>query len=251
MKYLILILACLTVCPGVALAQCGTTYRTRTYSSYSTYVAPTYVAPVAVKKVEVVKEIVPVFLKYAAIIPVVEFPTYGAYYAPPYPVPAPGQYAPQGQPGQPAAPGQGAQANGQSAELRQILDLMRSFDERLRRLEEKSGKAAPMTEPKKEEASLPDVRKINASKCALCHQAGNEASGGKFILSDAQGQIARLNNEQLLSLSDHVYAGTMPKLNARARQAGITALSDAEAAAWMREITRQRKLNASLSRREL
>lgn len=242
------------------LGQCGTAYRSRvvSYSSYS-YATPTYstyVAPAVVKKeVAVVEKVVtPVFLRYVAVIPFVEVPSYGAQYAPQQ-YPALPQY--NGQPQQQQAPNPAAQSNGQSSELRQVLnavqgitDTLRAQDARIRDIEEYlkrtpiAPKAIPKEkapEPKREESSLPDVRQIAAKKCAACHAEGNEAGGGKFVLLDKAGNLLTLKTDNLLSMSEHVYAGTMPPKTSKAKAVGVEPLTDQEAGAFMAWIASQRK----------
>jgi hypothetical protein len=275
----VLSLVCTVLMSNLAFGQCASTYRARTYSSYSTYnyvtptyVAPTYVAPyvapVVKKEVVVEKVVVPVFNKYVAVIPIVEFPTYGAFYSAPYnpyaypPNPA-GGFAGGTQPN-PGVPNPGVRAaappapTAQSDDIRQILDLMKGLDSRIRRLEDGSAprgvpKEAPKELPKKEEdgpASAPGVREIILKKCAGCHSKSNADKYGAekdkkgIVLCDEEGNLLNLSVELISSSQDHVYANTMPKVNARSKELKITPLTDTEAGVIMAELSRLRKLKS-------
>lgn len=225
---------------------CGSyrTFRGSTYYSYPTYstsYAPTYSAPVTYSTpyvAPVVKKVVEHkdeyhYLKFVAVVPLVELPTYSAVYTPPYaPLSAPG------------GTHKGGGASGSDPVLKEILDLVKGYDARLKALEAKSpGPLAPKTDTPAKEPSIPDVKQVNQQKCAMCHQRGNEANGGSFILSEKDGSIARLNNEQLGELDEQLSTNKMPKLNAKSKAAGITELNDQEYASWRQEISRQRALN--------
>jgi hypothetical protein len=216
---------------------------------YSTpYVAPyvaSYVPPMVKKVVEYKKED-PYYLKFVAVVPLVELPTYSAYYTPPY------------NPVQP--PPSQAQTRGLSKEdFKEIVDLIKGLDSRMKALEGKApltplapadskldsktdGKADGKTDAKVD-TKIPDIRLVNQQKCAICHQRGNEAKGGRFILSEADGSIVRLNNEQLGELDEQLSTNAMPKINATSKAAKITPLTDEEYAAFRQEISRQRAIN--------
>jgi hypothetical protein len=266
MKYLMILTVLSGVCvlsfisPAKTQAQtCGSyrvyrpsySYSTYSYPTYSTpaysapvvshtpYVAP-YVAPV-VKKVVNYKDDYHL-LKFVAVVPLVELPTYSAVYTPPY------------NPLQVNQGNQGNQSKQDSEQLKQIVELLKGYEARFKALEAKQAAVSPKETPKdypkdtpkdtpRDEPKIPDVRQVNTQKCALCHQRGNEAVGGKFILSEADGSIVRLNNEQLGELDEQLSTNQMPKLNVKSKQAGITQLSDVEYASWRQEISRQRALN--------
>lgn len=208
MKSILIGLLCVLVPASPALAQCGTVYRSRV--SYApTYHAPVYHEPV----VKVVKEIA-----YQAVIPVFQleirkFNTYGAVYLPPVPVPDPA-----------APPAPAATATGvPSSEMRQVLDIIKGFDARLRALEERAGpatKAIPKEVPKseKKEAApdekgakldIPDVHLVAQKNCAACHDAkqGEEAAG-----SAVSGPVIVTKGGKLAKMPDRHKTLTLVKL---------------------------------------
>lgn len=216
-------------------AQCAT-YSSARYATYST---PTYYEAPIVKK-KVVEEIV--FQRYIAVLPLLDLPTYGAYYVAPPPTAA----APAVAPAPAAAPT--AQPCGDMA---RVLKLLESMDDRIRRLEG-GGASAPGREPVSPPPRAPgkvDLRQINQQKCSACHQQGNEAKGGDFVLSDASGSIVKLTDGQLADLQTHVVKGSMPKMNATSRAVGITPLTDDEAEAWIEEARRQRAVNRAATKK--
>lgn len=255
MKYLVTFgvslvvgLFALVLTPTATADHCATprvTYRAPYVApSYHvpTYVAPTYHAPVTYNHTPVVKKVVnydykkddAYYLKFVAVVPLVELPTYSAVYTPPY---APVQAPPNRQ---------------SNEDLKKVLDAIKELGVRVRALEGRTtpaptaptttppvGSAAPATTP----PTIPDVKLVNKNKCALCHERGSEASGGGFVLSEKDGTIVRMTSEQLAELDEQIYANKMPKLNAKAKAKGITSLNDLEYAAFRNEITRQRALN--------
>lgn len=236
------------VSPPDANAQSCGSYRTYR-ASYPTYSYPTYSAPVTYSApytssytapyvAPVVKKVVEhkddyYLLKFVAVAPLVELPTYSAVYVPPY---SPLQH-----------PNPASNQNQNKDDMKQVLELLKGYETRFKAIEDKlKGTVAPVTptpDGKTSEPKIPDVKEVNSKKCAVCHQRGNEASGGKFVLSEADGSIVRLNNEQLGELDEQLSTNAMPKLNVKSKQAGITQLSDVEYAAWRQEISRQRALN--------
>lgn len=246
MKYALTLFAALLVISSANAQTCGSyrVYRTQAaystpYVSYSTpvtYSTP-YVAPVVKKVVEYKKED-PYYLKFVAVVPLVELPTYSAYYTPPY---------------SPVAPPPSVAKGMSKEDLKEIVDLIKGLDNRMKALEGRTeGKATPLApvdpkvDPKTEgkaDSKIPDVRLVNQQKCAICHQRGNESKGGRFILSEADGSIVRLNNEQLGELDEQLSTNAMPKINATSKAAKITPLTDEEYAAFRQEISRQRALN--------
>jgi hypothetical protein len=218
--------------PSYSYSYSTPTYYAPSYStpSYSTpYVAP-YVAPVVKKVVEHKDEAY--YLKFIAVVPLVELPTYSAAYVPPYsPLQAPKK---------------------DDEQLKQILELLKSYDARFKALEGKASlppqatqQAPGVTQTPKdgEQPKIPDVRAVNALKCAMCHERGKEANGGGLVLSEKNGSLVRLNNEQLGELDEQLSTNKMPKLNAKSKAAGITELADVEYASFRQEISRQRALN--------
>lgn len=254
-RFVLAVLFCLSA--ATAQAQC----RVRCVGPAApvVYATPsaTYVEPVVIKKAavveKVVEKIVPFFPRYVAIWPILEFPTYGTQAVPGYqfedgpghlPTPAfpPRQPAPQNPPG--AAPQSGG-------ELRQILELLQKQDARLRVLEEKilktpAGAKKDKVEEEPSNAPLPDVNAVLTNKCAGCHKEGNEQHGAKFVLLTKDGKIVDLTNDQLLGMSERVYAGTMPPAdNPRTNELGIKPLTNSEAGAIMKMLSQKRKKGAS------
>lgn len=230
----------LTLVSPVKAQTCASyrTYRTpyvsSAYSSAyygSSYSAPVYsapyVAPVVKKIVEHKDEAV--YLRFVAVVPLVELPTYSAAYVPPY------------------NPLQTAQAKHNDDQFKQILEILKAYETRFKALEGKQGTPQPLGStqtPKEADApKIPDVRAVNAQKCVMCHERGKEAGGGGFVLSEKDGSLVRLNNEQLGELDEQLSTNKMPKLNAKSKAAGVTELTDVEYASFRQEISRQRALN--------
>lgn len=227
----------LTLCVHSCRAQsCGSYGRSyqRSYSSYSSYSAPSY-STYAPAKVVVKKDVYaePAYFRYLLALPLVEVPTYGAAYAPPPPALAQPQALPQSQ-GQPS---QMQQILSQQGQILTSLDkLAKSVDALNARVEkiERTRQPQPQAQPKQQQAppqvnGLKAAQLVNQQKCAACHQKGNEAHGGDFVLSDEKGNFLKLTDKQLVSMQRQLTRGTMPKLNKRASEHQITALRKEEA----------------------
>lgn len=238
--------------PKAEAGNCGgytrsysTTYQAHGYKVATNYAAANHNA-YAAKDYEVV------FQKFLAVVPLAVYPSYSAVYAPPPPV-APGQ------PGQPADPARQQQSQGELQQvltgLKEVTTTLRDFDSRLRILESRQGvqpapQALPQPQalpkqpaPKQGAQAAPKQHtfaSVNASHCAACHAKGNEANGGEFVLSDAQGKMVKLTDAQVGKMSKVLLRGTMPKLNEYAAKHGITArLTEAESQAILEEVDRQ------------
>lgn len=231
----------------VANAQCYET-RSRTYYSYS---SGAYIAP----KAKVYTEYAPVYQKFLAVIPLVEYPTYSAVYAPPVPVTS----APvQGVNPMPNPAAQTLQSNELKIaleaikkigeDMRSVSTALTEFDKRLRRLEERqpvqplppAKQAEPGPKPKEEPSAA--LKALNARACAMCHERGKESNGGDFVLSEPNGSIVKLTGEQLTAMQRMLNPERpkMPKLTEAAKKAGITShLNEEETKLWYREIDRQ------------
>lgn len=163
--------------------------------SYSYYPSKTYVS----KKVVVE----PVYTKFVAVIPLVEFPTYSAVYVPP--VAQGPAVVPPAPPQQPAQP----QANN---DLKQVMEMLKSMDARLQRLE-----AQPLAQPQQPREGPKGPQGpvgVMQAKCASCHEAASAADkGGNFTLF-VQGKLAPLQPVQQNKLMKRVAGGTMPPKDA-------------------------------------
>lgn len=189
------------------------TYSYRSYSygtpSYS-YAAP-YVAPKKEYKAE------PYYLRFLAVIPLVDYPSYSAVYAP-APATVAAQAAPAPQTPAPAA----AQPNGDLAKIMAALGTINKsvelIDARLNRLEGggNGGNGAPAPRqgqraPEQPPGPQQTAQQIVAAKCVVCHdhkQAGDW--GGGFTLVDEAGKIERISDKAVRKLIKHCMAATMP-----------------------------------------
>lgn len=254
MKYLTLTVAgylltgLLTVSPAKGDCTNAVTYRShagyvtnRVSYSYPTYSYPTVSYPAVVKKVVThdYKKDDYHFYKFVAVVPLVELPTYSSQYVPPYAH---------------AQPNPNAQAKS-SDDVKQILDLLKDLSGRVKVLESRNTQplnAAPnpaqgtQPQPNNSAQAQPsplDVKIVNKQKCAACHERGNETLGGGLVLSEKDGSLVQLSNEKLGDLEEQITTNAMPKINKKAKDLGITALTDQEYAAWRQEISRQRAAN--------
>jgi hypothetical protein len=175
------------------------------------------------------------------------------------------------------AAGAGAVAGGGGSELAQVLAALKAqdtkIDRRFAEVEERmiqmearlpEIKKAPREKEKPREEKLPPpkgeelpkdkkvsrAQKVAASQCALCHQQGNEARGGDFVLTLANGEFRRLSNDELDSLFNMLVDRKMPKLHSKDKDlqraidsAGLHELDEQEFDALRVEIVRQAGLN--------
>lgn len=218
---------------------------------YSTHPYTSYVKP----KVNIVKDYI-----YQAVIPVFQievrkYDSFGAVYTPPIPVdPASATANPTARPGT-AQPAATANTAASASDLNRILDFLVKQDDRIKKIEDRldtiTSKVPKVVQPKdapKEEAKgkQPTAKQVVTRACAACHDAKNaEEHGGedKFQILDKDGEIIQMTNEQLLACSQHIYAGTMPLQNTRAKELKIEPLNDTEVAVLMKMIAEQRKKN--------
>jgi hypothetical protein len=250
-------------------------YSTRSYypSSYGP-VAYDYAPPVKKVVKEVIKE-EPVFVRFQAVIPLIEYkvadlPSYGSVYVPP---PAP----PNGN-GAKAAPLNGSQQPPPPdsrmdqilAQNQQILQGLQRLDAKVTQLDQRvtqiertrgafqpappppavpppvpKGKTPfeegppPKEEPKNGSPISAKLAALNKAKCAICHGKGNEGHGGDFVLSDESGAIVALSDAYLVSMQRQITKQRMPKINDRAKEHQITPLTKEEADLWFEELDRQ------------
>ncbi len=221
----IVIVAAILMAAGLAALTCVPTVKGDCASAY--------VAPRKVVKRVVVKKVVPVFTKYVAVFPVLEFPTYSAVYVQP---PALVQDV-RGRPGPRPGPAPGP-APGLSPDTRAILDALRSLDARITKLEggvvPKPPVAPPTTpldpfNPGKQPQKAPPAKNalgLITAKCAACHDAKVSAKkGGGFDLVK-DGALVKLNDRGARRVIALSYAGKMPP-----KDSGIAALTDEEVGA--------------------
>lgn len=224
------------------------TYSAPSYSQGYAYTATkVYKAPTAYKEVAYEE---PVYYKFQAFVPLIQIPTYSAVYAPPV---APFSGVQQHSLNQDPAKQQQAQGELQQVlkGLTEVTTTLRNFDDRLRRLEERSGLQAPPPQPQalpkeqpKQQGQAPkgnlSFATVNAKACAMCHERGKESFGGDFILSETSGAMVKLTDAQAGAMSRVLLKGKMPKLNARAKEHGITGpLTAEEAQAILSEVDAQ------------
>jgi mono/diheme cytochrome c family protein len=170
-------------------------------------------APVVIRRPVVVKkEVAPVFLKFVAVVPLAELPTYSALYVPPAPV---AQTPPT-----PAPP---------APDLRPLLEAFDRMNRRLDRIEKRiealeKGPAAPKNPAKPKDPFHPDGKeptsaaspgadalKVARARCSSCHARGNEANGGDFVLLEAGGEaFAPLAEAARRSATAQLTKGRMP-----------------------------------------
>lgn len=213
----------LALAAGLALADCPSRAVVR-----QPYCAPPavvvvgkpYVAPAVVVKKAVVVEEVPVVVRFSAVIPLVDYGSYSAVYAPPPAVPA----AQQGVPQASAAPQQAPQQD-----MAKVLQALDGIGKRLDALEK--GRA-PAAAPQKAQPEQPQPEQqvtalaVVQAKCASCHsdKAAADKGGGLVLLAD--GALADLSARQRNKVLGRSYAGTMPP-----KDSGVAPLSDAEVGA--------------------
>ena len=194
MKQILSAVLLLAVC-GVAMADCKVT---------ATYAAPTHaVQAQAAKKDDVF------FSRFLAV-QLLDIPTYSAVY-----VPAPTVAQPTY-----SAPAQSSQ------ELREVLEVLKSFDARLKRLE--GGPVVPLVPP----VTVPPMSRatssaseILAAKCAVCHEsaiAGDKAGG--IVLF--KGTELSAGERWRLKMADAITMGRMPEMGS-----GVTMTADEKAVA--------------------
>lgn len=251
-------------------------YAAPAYSSYSTYsystptmsyAAPAYVAPTAYEAPVVKKEVS--YLRFLAVLPLVELPSYSAVYTPP---PPPAQQQQNG-----TTQRQAQAADPQAAA---ILDQLRGLNEGLTRLDRKVGQidarlerlertprgpiqqqapapppppppppAEPGPQPDKEPAKAQQQTKAagpaaafaaaNKASCAACHQGKEvaDAHGGGFVFTELDGTLAKLDSKQVLSVQRQLTTGKMPKVDsARARAMGVVAPTQQQADAIFKRL---------------
>lgn len=173
--------------------------------------ATPYNRVVVKKEVVVVKEVAAIITPVVATF--IAVPLYTAIYVPSY---APPAYAPPA----PHAP-VGVAA---SSETREILDLLKGMDTRLRKLE---GGAPPSSNPPLGAAPPDSAAGLRAmsTKCASCHEAKVSADkGGGLTLFNGPALVA-LNDKQIRRILTVTGRGKMPP-----PKSGIT-LTDEEASA--------------------
>lgn len=162
------------------------------------------------RKVVRVKEVVAVEKVAAIAVPVVavQVPFYASYYQPPAPAPN-------------AA---GVADNGELTNaVKTLVEQMKSFNERLDRLERGGGGVQPMppaekpgkpSDPFNPQGAAPlqtdDVAKLFAARCAACHQQGREGKGGGFVLLGIDGKITAAATAKAGKIAAKVYIGEMP-----------------------------------------
>lgn len=216
-----------------------------------------------VKKDAIVVKEVPVLAKFVAVLPVAEFPTYGAYYTPPAVA-----YVPQPAPQAAAVTPPPAQAQAASAsDLKLVLEALKALDGRLGAVEARlGGRTAPavpapaapapavptpapadpfnpaavpqasgQTEPRSaaRATSQPgaELSKLFQTRCAACHEAATSAEkGGGFTLMEG-AELAKLDERQVRRLASVSYKGSMPP-----KSSGLPALTDAEVALVMQYV---------------
>lgn len=213
MKHLIGSLAILLV--GVsALSACPpavvSSYSYAAPVSYSSY------APVVNTVVEKVIETIPVAVFQPLAVAV---PTYTAAYTPPAAV-APAAAAAPAPAATPVATAKttapAAAAAPASGDTKAILEAIQHLNERLDRLEKRSGEGpVPAEEAKaREPPQLPArdaIASLFASRCASCHETRvADASGGGFVLLEGE-RLAKLDDRQIRRVLTQVYTGRMPK----------------------------------------
>lgn len=221
-------------CAGYTRSSYSYSAPTYSYRNYShAYAAPVY-------KDEVV------YNKFLAVVPFVVYPSYGAVYAPP----------PQLPNGNALDPAKQQQAQGELAQilngLKEVTSTLKDFDARLRALEARQGIAPPAALPKEKapapapkqqsnsNGAKPTFTSVNGQFCASCHQKGNEGHGGDFVLTDTQGKLVPLSDANIGAIQRTLLKGKMPKLNARAKQHGISRqLTAEEAQIILEEVDRQ------------
>jgi mono/diheme cytochrome c family protein len=220
--YALAVIAALVAC-GILFADCGAPRVVVRQSSYGyshgynyapVIVSKPYVAPVVVKKVVV--EEVPVVVRYTAVIPLVEYGSYSAVYAPPTPGPQNPALAPP-------------QAQQSPNDMARVLQALEGIGKRLDALER--GGKPPVVVPQQAPPQKPDEQPISAlqvisAKCASCHSDKVAADKGAGLALIADGKLAEVSARQKNKVIGRSYAGTMPP-----KDSGIPALTDPEVGA--------------------
>lgn len=172
----------------------------------------------------------PVFIKYKAVIPLVELPSYGAYYQPPPPTPgtAPTASAPTATGYNPAIP-----TSNVEGKLDRLLMLSEQTSGRLTRLEarvvaiESKTGTTPAPEPARlpggGEDALADVPNLFHARCASCHEEKVAATKGKkFVMfvsgpmgvemaqKDGKGELVQIPAEAMKKIEHELSEGNMP-----------------------------------------
>lgn len=215
------VLLMLALSASLSYATCGVrTVRT------SAVVTTPVVVQKSVVAVDTVFTPVAVFAAFP-----VAVPTYTAAYSPA--AVAPSQQA-----------STGAVPASTPSEMALVLSELKKLNGRIDAIERRMGQpGGPPPMPRAEElptkarSELSPEKKALAlfgSKCAVCHNQGNETKGGGFVLLSG-GAITKLDSKQLVRLSSHVYKGTMPP-----RSSGVAALTDEEVGEVMNWIDTQR-----------
>lgn len=243
MRLALALIASLALTGSLHAQNCGSYSRSYSYRSYSyptySYVQPTYYetpyktyAPAKAYKEEIVVQ------KFLAVLPLALLPTYSAAYVPP-PVEQQALKAPSTA----AAP---------DAFQKALLDRLDAMDRNLadvsRRLERLERTREPLKLPKKDEEPQPQQQTgtmtfaaANAASCAACHQRGNEAHGGGFVFTEADGKLAKLTAEQRENVEWQITKNRMPKLNSkRAKEMGVAPLTQQSADAIWRALDEQK-----------
>lgn len=195
MKYTITLLTLLSAAPASFAGSCGFHgYSSRGYwpggywSGGGGYSAG-YYAPGYYKTYSYYEE--PVFIKFKAVVPLVELPTYGAYVVQPPPVAAPGHPA-----AAPAMPTPAAAAGATDSKLDEIISLTKqnlsrtaSLESRMSAVEERVGIARPPATPSatpkapaETAKDAPDGPTVLYNRCASCHEAKSAPTLGKNVV---------------------------------------------------------------------
>jgi mono/diheme cytochrome c family protein len=202
----------------------GPSYRS--YSGYRTYSRPSYY------------DDTPYFLKFAAVIPLVELPTYSTTLAPAVTGFAKTQTVQTVQAPAPVAPAPSADLKEILAVVKQIASRQSDHAARLTALEARLAPTVTPAAPPMPAAvdPAPPVKPASAmalygQRCAACHLAGKEADGGGFILLLAMDRRAAITGKQLRGLTRHITGGTMPPAGKG------TPLNDEEASAILSDLS--------------
>lgn len=248
MRTLLIATFALFACAAVSPAQ---SCRSRSYGGYSSYsysapaysyqsyAAPSYgyAAPAVTKTYKEETK----YLKFLAVLPLVELPSYSAVYSPPQQL-----QSPQAQAAPRAASSQMDQIlSQQQAVLTKLDQLDKNVQALSSRVEglERSGrfggaqpqanlKTAPDAEPIPKQPSKEGkltAALVNKQACAVCHERGNEQHGGDFVMSEPDGKFTRWSDKQLMAMERLLLSDKMPKINKRSQEAGITGALNKEA----------------------
>lgn len=177
-----------------------------------------------VKKVVAVVEPVSYYQPLA-----IAIPTYTAAYVAPV-VPA----------AVPTAPAPAGASGANSADLKAIVDILKSLDQRLKALEQGGKPATTPSPPKPKDPFNPgnkaqDVKgSVTISRCAVCHDAKVSQKLGKGITLWTDGKWTASDKLRIKALSE-IRRNTMPP---EKNSLGIKQLSDEEANQASEEISK-------------